>query len=189
MMKNNYAYVSSMKKIFTPGLRIKLESMRDPYAVPDGTLGTVDFVDDAGQIHMKWDNGSSLALIYGEDVFQIIPDNCGTKFVIKGLFNGQLVYFNRIENQHLWGTEMDVRYCDKSIKGATLFDSMEEAEEMCHIINNKNFKIYPVCPRCHNEYDGYPAISRFDNKTEICSACGTIEALHQFINNNKKTSC
>ena len=31
-MRNNYAYVSSMKKIFTPGLRIKLESMRDPYS-------------------------------------------------------------------------------------------------------------------------------------------------------------
>ena len=64
-MNSNYAYVSSMKKIFTPGLRIKLESMRDPYAVPDGTFGTVDYVDDAGQIHMNWDNGSSLALIYG----------------------------------------------------------------------------------------------------------------------------
>ena len=40
-MKNNYAYVSSMKKIFTHGLRIKLESMRDPYAVPDGSDDTV----------------------------------------------------------------------------------------------------------------------------------------------------
>ncbi len=188
MMKNNYAYVSSMKKIFTPGLRIKLESMRDPYAVPDGTFGTVDFVDDAGQIHMKWDNGSSLALIYGEDIFQIIPDDCGTKFVIKGLFNGQVVYFNRIENQQLWGTEMDVRYCDKTIKGATLFDSMEEAEEMCQIINNKNFKIYPVCPRCHNEYDGHPAISRYDNKTEICEKCGLMEGLWAFFEYEKKAT-
>ena len=52
-----------MRKIFTPGMRIKLEWMKDPYALPDGSLGTVDYVDDAGQIQMKWDNGSSLALM------------------------------------------------------------------------------------------------------------------------------
>ena len=84
MMTSNYAYVNAMRKLITPGMRIKLESMRDPYAVPDGTLGTVDFVDDAGQIHVNWDNGSSLALIYNEDFFQIIPNECGTKFIIKG---------------------------------------------------------------------------------------------------------
>jgi hypothetical protein len=42
----------------------------------------------------------------------------------------------------------------------------------------------PICPRCHgfipsNERPGeYPgALSRADNKTEICSDCGTEEAL------------
>jgi hypothetical protein len=42
--------------------------MNDPYApIASGEEGAVDFVDDAGQIHMKWDNGRSLALIPGED--------------------------------------------------------------------------------------------------------------------------
>lgn len=43
------------------------------------------------------------------------------------------------------------------------------------------------CPRCegaipNNETPGaYPgALSRFDNKTEVCSACGTAEALDDF---------
>lgn len=188
MMKNNFAYVNAMKKIFTPGLRIKLESMRDPYAVPDGTLGTVDFVDDSGQIHMKWDNGRTLALIYNEDCFQIIPDECGTKFIIKGIINGQNVYFNHIESQQLWGTEMDVRHCDRSIKGATLYDTIEEAEEICESLNNENFKIYPVCPRCHNEYAGHPAISRYDNKTEICEKCGLMEGLWAFFEYEKKAT-
>lgn len=36
-----------------------------------------------------------------------------------------------------------------------------------------------VCPRCGNTYYDYPAISRKDNKTEICSNCGLAEALLQ----------
>lgn len=45
----------------------------------------------------------------------------------------------------------------------------------------------PVCPRCegyipNNETPGlYPgAVSRLDNKTEICSACGQEEALQDW---------
>ena len=33
------------------------------------------------------------------------------------------------------------------------------------------------CPKCGEVIKGYPAISRRDNKTEICSNCGQIEAL------------
>ena len=33
------------------------------------------------------------------------------------------------------------------------------------------------CPRCGNNIIGYPAVSRYDNTTEICSDCGTDEAL------------
>ena len=38
------------------------------------------------------------------------------------------------------------------------------------------------CPRCNKTIIGYPAISRTDNKTEICSKCGIIEALEVYIN-------
>ena len=33
------------------------------------------------------------------------------------------------------------------------------------------------CPRCGRKYKEPPAISRQDNKTEICPLCGTREAL------------
>lgn len=33
------------------------------------------------------------------------------------------------------------------------------------------------CPSCKLNYTGYPALSRKDNKTEICSECGQIEAM------------
>lgn len=33
------------------------------------------------------------------------------------------------------------------------------------------------CPLCGRPMVGYPAISRKDNKTKICSSCGILEAL------------
>jgi len=35
----------------------------------------------------------------------------------------------------------------------------------------------PICPRCGKGYVGHPALSRKDNKTNICPDCGTLEAL------------
>ena len=46
--------------------------MDDIQAPPTGTLGTVRYVDDIGTIHIKWDNGSSLGLVIGEDRFVVI---------------------------------------------------------------------------------------------------------------------
>lgn len=36
------------------------------------------------------------------------------------------------------------------------------------------------CPRCGGVYSDYPALSRVDNKTDICSPCGTEEAIQDF---------
>ena len=33
-------------------------------------------------------------------------------------------------------------------------------------------QIYQVCPSCGKNFNCYPAISRKDNKTEICPECG-----------------
>ena len=41
------------------------------------------------------------------------------------------------------------------------------------------------CPICKKEIGKYPAISRKDNKTEICSNCGMLEALEEFHKANK----
>lgn len=65
--------VITIKKQYQPGQRIRLIHMADPIApVPDGTEGIVRYVDDAGQIHMKWDNGRSLALVPEVDRFEKI---------------------------------------------------------------------------------------------------------------------
>jgi len=39
-----------------------------------------------------------------------------------------------------------------------------------------------ICPKCNKPYSEPPALSRRDNKTYICSACGTREALEDAMN-------
>lgn len=67
--------VEAIKEMYPKGTRIELVCMNDPYApVPSGTKGTVEFVDDMGQIAMRWDNGRTLALIPEIDEFKIIEE-------------------------------------------------------------------------------------------------------------------
>lgn len=68
----NRKKIEMIKKTYPTGTKIELDHMEDPQAVPPGTKGTVEYVDDIGQIHVKWENGSGLALIYGVDYFHTI---------------------------------------------------------------------------------------------------------------------
>lgn len=45
------------------------------------------------------------------------------------------------------------------------------------------------CPSCKKFVYEYPAISRKDNKTEICSTCGTMEALNDFAQSQETQKC
>ena len=62
--------IAEIRLKYPPGTRLMLIIMEDSYAVPSGTRGTVDHVDDVGQIHMNWDNGRSLAIVPQIDQFR-----------------------------------------------------------------------------------------------------------------------
>lgn len=64
--------IQHLKDTYKPGTRIRLIHMNDSQAPMDGAEGSVVHVDDIGTIHMRWDNGSSLGLVYGEDSFEIV---------------------------------------------------------------------------------------------------------------------
>ena len=72
-MVYNEKKVELLRQRYPKGTRICLDSMEnDPFPISSGSKGTVDFVDDAGNLIMKWDNGRSLSLIPGEDRFHVI---------------------------------------------------------------------------------------------------------------------
>lgn len=66
--------VTEIQLNYPPGTRILLNHMEDQWAVPSGTRGTVEHVDDAGQIHPKWDNGRTLAIVPQVDSFRKLTE-------------------------------------------------------------------------------------------------------------------
>ena len=60
--------VERIKKEYPSGTRVELVELNDPYRLlPAGLQGTVSCVDDTVTIHVYWDNGSHLGVVYGED--------------------------------------------------------------------------------------------------------------------------
>lgn len=60
--------LSLLREKYPMGARVELVSMNDPYSkLAKGAKGTVMSVDDIGTIHVNWDCGSSLGVVYGED--------------------------------------------------------------------------------------------------------------------------
>lgn len=60
--------VEKIKNEYPSGTRVELVEMDDPYRdIPVGMKGTVISVDDTGTIHVAWDNGCHLGVVYGED--------------------------------------------------------------------------------------------------------------------------
>ena len=52
--------------------RVRLIQMDDYQAPISGTLGTINNIDDIGDLMVSWDDGSSLKLIVGIDAFEVI---------------------------------------------------------------------------------------------------------------------
>ena len=65
----NKQELAALREKYPPGTKIILHHMNDPYPVPDGTVGMVEYVDDGGNIHVAWSNGRMLSVIEGVDDF------------------------------------------------------------------------------------------------------------------------
>ena len=56
------------------GTTLELVEMQGEKQMPKGLRGVVTHIDDAAQIHVKWQNGSSLAIIPEIDKFVVIKN-------------------------------------------------------------------------------------------------------------------
>ena len=65
--------VERIRREYPVGTRVELVRMDDAQAPPVGTKGTVKGVDDTGSLLVRWDNGSGLNVVYGEDFVRKIP--------------------------------------------------------------------------------------------------------------------
>jgi len=65
--------VEKVREEYPKGTLVELVSMDDPYSrLKPGDRGVVDHVDDTGTVFVRWDNGSGLGIVYGEDKIQIV---------------------------------------------------------------------------------------------------------------------
>ena len=115
--------------------------------------------------------------VYNEVDAMVGEDNdfVGNKSTAKELFETNKSLFRNIDLQEAADRlyQLLLGFSVDEIKGHSKFEKKESSK---------------VCPNCGSEIKGYPALSRKDNKTEICSQCGQLEALEDFYNYNKKKS-
>ena len=116
-----------IKEQYPPGTRVLLNQMNDPYhPVESGTRGTVMHVDDQANMHMKWDNGRTLALdpevdsfrkLTGEEIAEEkkprkvvdFGDECQIVLPDEPIDCSRLGYFDTLEYE-CW--DLVKKYCD-----------------------------------------------------------------------------
>ena len=98
MNYSNKEYVEHLRRKYPRGTRLQLSCMEDEFPVPPGSMGTVECIDDAGQIHVDWDCGRSLANAKGvEGGIKLLDEENSSKFGISGDKGGT----------HLWWDNAD----------------------------------------------------------------------------------
>ena len=65
-------WLDFLRQQFPKDSRIQLTEIGgNPRPISPDSTGKLDYIDDAGQFHVKWDNGCTLALVLGEDRFSV----------------------------------------------------------------------------------------------------------------------
>ena len=64
--------IDVIKEKYPAGTIVELVSMENESQMPNGLRGTVEYVDDAGHVHVRWENGSGLSLLIGIDFFKVV---------------------------------------------------------------------------------------------------------------------
>ena len=78
MNRPTHEELVDLRSRYPMGSRVKLICMNDPYRnLKAGSIGTVTHVEDIGTIHVAWDCGSTLGVVYGEDSCEVVHSEGG----------------------------------------------------------------------------------------------------------------
>lgn len=100
-----------------------------------------------------------------------------------------------IHGKEIWYYSGEYDYAGKKLKPREQFSpflvdakhyedrGLAEADlPLLHEMLTRKILEVRCCPKCGKNFTDYPAISRDDNKTEICPECGVYEAIVVFEN-------
>lgn len=111
-----------LRKEYPAGARVELVHMNDPYNTKlfSGARGTVVSVDNIGTIHVRWDCGSSLGVVYGKDA-------CRKLDYVTVVCDG---------NRKTWDQRIDaIRFYKQKAETATGVEKEKYKEILFQIIN------------------------------------------------------
>lgn len=65
--------IEDLRRKYPKGTKVRLLKMEnDPLPVPVGTIGVINGLDDTGSLLVSWQNGSSLNVLYGIDLIEVV---------------------------------------------------------------------------------------------------------------------
>ncbi len=71
----HHEMLKALRSYYTPGTRVELVRMQDPYTtLKPGDRGKVSGIDDSGTVFVDWYNGSRLGVVFEEDEIRKIDE-------------------------------------------------------------------------------------------------------------------
>lgn len=121
----NREIVERVRREYPAGTRVELVRMDDAQAPPAGTLGTVIGVDDTASLLMRWDNGSHLNVVYGEDVVRRLP-------VVRTVCYGKTdEWYSRAEAELFFLRAMAMSEGSEQARYTKIYTELKMGKEFC----------------------------------------------------------